>query len=247
MMLFFFLIALTGLVYLFLNTNNRALYYMKFQNYTKAQKLLWQAVENKPFDSLYRMNLAFSYFLSSQYENAIKEYHSAKELLVNLVKNEDGSLKNPKSKLVKTQLYYIKFNSAVAATMQHKINRALAFYQEALRALANSKEVKTNIELLTKQLEESRQPDQKNPAQKLKSGKNKNKSHLEPKGKTSSEKSSSKNANQAGDLSPLPSQNSLSKGQIESILKSIQDQEKNIKLQRDKQQQSPLHSNRKDW
>ena len=247
---------------------------MKIKKYQKSKELLMKGLEDKPFFSLYRMNLAFNYLLAGEYETAIQEYQSVKRLKANsnlapaskdASSQEPGTLENNNKKIPnkkEIEEFYIPFNSAVAATLKKDTDQALSFYQQALNEQPHSREVKTNIELLFQQQNQKGKKDQKPDKDQ------KNTSDKSPKNQSSDSKDV-KNQNRSSspgeDANPaaprdqnqeLPgslvknkkdSQN-LNKNQVEAVLEAIQAKEKTVRQKRKKQdRQTPHRGGEKDW
>ncbi len=234
--------VMVGLVvWFFLDQNHRAIYYMKLKKYEKAQSLLSSVLGEDTFSPLYRMNLAFSYLLSGEYEKSIQEYQTVRRLI------QLGYISYVSS--IDPLDFYVAFNSATSAVGKKQTERALAFYQQALKEEGGHPlRVKTNIELLTRQMAQNRK--QKNESKKNKSQKNQTKAQSETsKAQSKTPKdvndhsSSKKSELQKSDLSQW------SERQISEILKSIQDQEVRIKQRRnrDRRRSSPTSKQGKDW
>ena len=121
-------------VFPFLNHNNQAIVFLIQKKYEKAENKWRLALEQKPFSSLYRLNLALNYQLGEQSSKALKEY----QVIQNFTK-----IKNQ-------HVFYSLFNSALVETQKNRVQQALNFYQNSLAFKPHSLEVKTNIELLLK-------------------------------------------------------------------------------------------------
>ena len=306
MILLCFFVAVIGLgAMLFLDKNHRAIYYMKIKNYGKSQELLLKALDNQPFSSLYRMNLALNYLLMGQYENSIQEYQSVADLdLMDKQSCDKGAaesqrlrvagdtfgkldLQSRDKKVAESRRPRVArdackhdlqsrdkgaaesrrshaplggdFNSAVAASGKGEVDRALSFYQKALSYRPRSIEAKTNIELLTRKTQSK-----KNQKQDQKQDQDSNQKQNQNQKRSASDSDHLKNKNSQMDRRDLPgsdrsktekkptgpdsNQRLLNKAQVEAVLKSIQEQEKNIKQRRETEQQG--YKNRggvKDW
>lgn len=99
----------------------------------QAEKTFLNALGEDPFNKVLHYNLGTAYLLEKKYEAAIKEYDS-------LIRRPD---------LPKELGFAVHFNAAVAAAENKNVDLALKYYQGALNIKPDSKEVKTNIELLT--------------------------------------------------------------------------------------------------
>ncbi len=224
---FFSLLILIAffIIFPFLNDNNQAIFYLGQKNYQKAQSLFLKGLEKDSFPPIYRMNLAFSYLLSKEYERSIQEY----QLIVRFSK-EGREFQN--SLGAKQTAFYSFFNSAVSASVNQKTEQALSFYQEALQFQPLSPEVKTNIELLLRN--QKSKPDSSKKDKKNEKSKNQKK---QGKGK----KDEKKERQARGEKGKLDEQ------QVKSILESIQEKEKQIKNRRRIEQNQRSRINKKDW
>ena len=263
------------------NENNRAIIYMTQKKYEEAEGILLKNL-NKNFSLLYRMNLAFNYTLSSQYEKSIQEYQVIKRLLNNgndnhkttnvLLKQSEDRTQNFQKKSVLVQknrqkdlLFYTSFNSAFASAQKGEINRALSFYQQALHIKSNSLETKINIELLTKAADEQNQQNKKedSPINKephsSQEKKDPNNSFSDETLKNKTAQSEEKDQfeipedqkpNEGTSLTDKEEKEIFNKKQVEAILKSIQDQEREIRRRRmegERQNPDKIPYNKKDW
>ena len=153
------------IVYPFLNNNNQAIVYLIQKKHEKAENKWRKALEQKPFSSLYRLNLALNYQLGRQTAKSLQEYQVVQNFFLSNNREKTGernldrdflnpmSITGESSTTIKTNsqyVFYSFFNSAVVETQKNHIQQALQFYQEALAFEPHSLEVKTNIELLTK-------------------------------------------------------------------------------------------------
>ncbi len=103
-------------------------YYAAYQRFLKA-------LEPDPFNPEILMNLALTFEVNEEYEKAEKAYASVLHLLPETAPLRFAAL----------------FNIGGVQAKQKKIDEALKSYQAALAMDPNSKEVKTNIELLWQQ------------------------------------------------------------------------------------------------
>lgn len=95
------------------------------------------ALAEAPFSPEVHYNIATTFLNNKEYEKAVSEYRQA-------IDNSKGS-----SARAKETRFRSRFNMAVALTELKKIDEALEAYQQALAENPDSKEAKTNIELLT--------------------------------------------------------------------------------------------------
>ena len=245
-----FIFGMIGFVVLpFGNKNNRGVLYMLRKNHEKANEVFIKCLNNKP--PFCRMNRALNHFFLKKNTESIKEYDIVK--------------KYTKNKLF---LFYTSFNSAISATVNQDEKSALKFYQSALFYQPNSIEVKTNIELLFSD-EQNQQKSQEQQDKKNQKKQNQSKDDKAQKDKKDTdEKKQQENKEQHKDKENLNESNAeekrkmkeqeqaveqekqgaqqFNKKQIQAILKSILEQEKEIrKKQQQKQTRSPILE--KDW
>ena len=168
------MVILLGLLlsFPFWNRNNRALFYMMKKKHEKAEQTWRMALGKEPFSPLYRMNLAFNYMLWEQSEKALQEYAVTRKL----IDKTSSPFSNSKNDNInqKFAMFDLKektfFNSAIGATQNREIDKALNFYQQALLLNPESLRTKTNIELL---IQENPVKNQNQKKDKEKSGKDK--------------------------------------------------------------------------
>lgn len=119
---------------LLLNRDAAQLY--KQQNYTASLDKAIEALRYDPYQSELHLNMGLAFEGLEQPEKALQSYRQAQELA-----------QNPRAK------FMALFNEAQLLGKAKKVDDALAIYQKALEILPTSKEVKTNIELLTQNQE----------------------------------------------------------------------------------------------
>ena len=228
-----------------------------------VQNTLVQALNHQPFDLKARMNLAFHYGATGQWLKSLKEYQVARRLF--LSPGDAGEKTSLKGDFTPPQeggdmLFYLAFNSAVAASALGHREEALKFYQQALAFKPRSREVKTNIELLMKNRdsqqqdsqqsssdsEGSRSEDQK-PAD---SASEDSQQQPSPDSDSSEDPSKEKQSAPSGeDSSKKPDFSpSLNARQVEAVLKAIEEQENKIRKKRQQETNSYRESGlQKDW
>lgn len=111
--------------------NNEAASLLAQERFFEAYQKLLSAVEGDPRSEVIHINLGLAFEKTDEKEKALAEYLSAASL------TQDPELK-----------FFAHFNAARLLGEQQKIDLALAEYQKALDLKPDSKEVKTNIELL---------------------------------------------------------------------------------------------------
>jgi Ca-activated chloride channel homolog len=113
--------------------NNRGASELESENAFQAERTFLNALADDPFNMMLRYNLGTAYLAQKKFDAAIKEY--------------DAIIRHPT--VPKELLFAAQFNAAVAAAENKNVDLALKYYQGALNLEPSSKEVKTNIELLT--------------------------------------------------------------------------------------------------
>ena len=253
LILVLFIVGVSGFIILpFQSKNNQGILYMFKKDHEAANEVFIKCLNNKL--PVCRMNIALNHFFLKRYIESIKEYTIVKQH----TENNDF-------------LFYTSFNSAVSATANQDRNLALKFYQDSLFYRPHSIEVKTNIELLFRQEQNQKQPqeqtdqqDQKkqdssedNKEKKNKQDTNKGDSQESKEQQEDLEKSDLREGEEEKNKQDMKAQErsleqekqsaqKFSKKQIQAILKSILDQEKQIrKKQQESQMRSPVLE--KDW
>lgn len=115
--------------------NNQAADHLSQQKMLEAHQEFSELLAEKPFHPLFQFNLGSSYIGVEDKENAIKMYNEILKL-------------NPVPPVVEFGTYY---NLGVLYGASGEIDKALSSYQKALALNPDSKEIKTNIELLLQQ------------------------------------------------------------------------------------------------
>ncbi len=253
LILILFIVGFSGFIILpFQSENNQGILYMLKKDYEAANEVFIKCLNNKL--PVCRMNIALNHFFLKRYAESIKEYMIAKEYSAN-----------------KQFLFYTSFNSAVSATAHQNRKSALKFYQVSLFYQPHSIEAKTNIELLFREEQNQKQPqeqtdkqDQKkqdssedNKEKKNKQDTNKGDSQESKEQQEDPEKRDSKESEEEKNKQDVKAQEKpleqheqsaqkFNEKQIQAILKSILDQEKKIrKKQQESQMRSPVLE--KDW
>jgi Ca-activated chloride channel family protein len=107
------------------------------QNAQGALDQFLKGLRFNPFQPELHLNLGLSFEILQQNEKAMSSYKEAERL----------SLENKNYQV----LFMSLFNQAQLLAKDKKVDEAIAMYQKALELIPSSKEVKTNIELLTQQ------------------------------------------------------------------------------------------------
>lgn len=116
-----------------IRNNNRGVGEMEKEKAFQAEKTFIETLAEDPFNVVLRYNLGTSYLGQKKFDASMKEY--------------DAILR--RAELDKNLAFAAHFNAAIAAQENKNIDLALKHYQGALNLQPDSKEVKTNIELLT--------------------------------------------------------------------------------------------------
>ena len=244
-----FIVGISGFIVLpFQSKNNQGILYMLKKDHEAANEVFIKCLTDKL--PVCRMNIALNHFFLKRYIESIKEYTIVKQH----TENNDF-------------LFYTSFNSAVSATANQDRESALKFYQDSLFYRPHSIEVKTNIELLFRQEQNQKESqeqkdkkdqEQKEPSEGNKKEEEKQGSNQESKSQQEDqEKRDSKKDEKERDTQDIEAQEKtieqqkkdsqkFNEKQIQVILKSILEQEKQIrKKQQESQMRSPVLE--KDW
>lgn len=117
--------------------NNQGVKNLVKENQYQAFQKFAEALAEDSFDPTIHFNLGTNYLANKESDKALSEYKMAEILS----QNEPGIR------------FKALFNQAVIHTEKQDIPSALQAYQKALEILPDSKEVKTNIELLWKSMQ----------------------------------------------------------------------------------------------
>lgn len=115
-----------------IRSNNEGVKLMEQKESYKAYQKFIDGLAKDPFDPVLHLNLGLSFQINEEYDKALKEF--------DLVANDERV--NPDLR------FKASFNAATVKTHQKDIPGALVRYQAALNINPESKEAKTNIELL---------------------------------------------------------------------------------------------------
>lgn len=204
--------------------NNEGVRKFRDEKINDAYERFAQGLGDLPFQPDLHYNLGRAYFENKEYEKAVKESLTA-ERLSNI----------PELK------FHALFQAAAASAALKKIDEALAFYQRALEFNPDSKETKTNIELLLAGGQGSGEGGE--PQEKPQDGDKQN----EPKDGNGQKPQEQPKSGQQPRPTPRPFKSeSLGKKDVENILDELKQQEEQIraKFQREGAKDSPRE---KDW
>lgn len=186
--------------------NREAIQALEKENVTAAEKALLTALGEDPFNPLIHLNLALVFQLQEKYDKAIKENEATLRI--------EG--------VTPEQQFYAHFNAGFAAAKKDDTPLALKHYQAALDLVPDSKETKTNIELLIK----------KNQSQGGKGGgqgKNKNDKDKKPDDQKKDPDPSKDDIVNRRETKPKFNSESLTKEDVRKILDEIKAQEQGIR------------------
>ncbi len=114
--------------------NREAIKALEKENPTAAEAALLAALGEDPFNPLIHLNLGLIFEAQEKYDKALKEEES-----VLRIENTTPEVQ-----------FYAHFNAGNAAAKKEEVGLALKHFQAALDLMPDSKETKTNIELLIK-------------------------------------------------------------------------------------------------
>jgi tetratricopeptide (TPR) repeat protein len=198
-------------------------YYPAYQTFLKA-------LETDPLNPKIQLNLGRTFEANEEWDKAAATYKGALKLLEN-----DPSLR-----------FETLFNLGGVLAKQGKIDEALATYQECLDLNPESKEVKTNIELLWQGGGGQGNQDQKD--QKDQKDNKDGKGKPQPKdGQGQGDKPQEPQEPKNGKKQPRPFQSQdLSPQDVKKILDEIKNQEQSIRAQ-EYERNGKEQGNSKDW
>jgi tetratricopeptide (TPR) repeat protein len=241
-----------------IQSNNRTAKKMKDQSTEESQLGYLEAMKYEPFQEEIHLNLGSTYDVLKDPEKALRLYKNAEEIYSKKkapFESKYLSFLNPQHPLMLLFISY--FNQAQLLARENKIDQALEKYQQALSIVPDSKEVKTNIELLLQQKQQQQgggegqgdnkdQQDQKD--QKQKDGKdNKDQNKDQKDGDDEKKQDQKKNYNSSPKYKPREFKGDLNKESVQKIFGEVSQQEKKMRTQFSKQNQSKESPRDKDW
>lgn len=224
-----------------LDANRQGSKLLQGQNAQGALDQYLKGLRFNPFQPELHLNLGLSFEILQQNEKAMSSYKEAERLAL-------------ESKNYQV-LFMALFNQAQLLAKDKKVDEAIATYQKALELIPSSKEVKTNIELLTQQQQgqgggDGDNKDQKDQDQKDKDQQNKDgdsKDQKDPKdgdqkkddkdkdGKDKEDKNKPEKPKQmqgSPKYKPRPFEGKeLSEGDVKKILGELKQQEEKIRAE----------------
>lgn len=222
--------------------NNSAVQKIAQEKNLEAHEDFVSLLAEDPYDLFLQFNLGSSLDVLGEQEKSEKSYLEILKMTETLLKNNPSP---EELKKILTVRFAALYNLGVHAGAQKKIDTALDYYQQALALNPDSKEIKTNIELLIRQGQGGGEgEDQK---QDESSGEGQNQKPKDQDESKDQKKPEDKKDQQKPENKPKEfDQSQMSKEDLKRILEELKEQEQGIraKMQRkgDKEE-----SNEKDW
>lgn len=206
--------------------NNKAVELLKEKKSYQAHEKLMDALVDSPLSSSLHYNLGHSFYQNKNFDEAMKEFESSEQM----TNNKDIKFKS-------------LFNAADSAVRKEDIDRALEYYQSALKLKPDSLEVKTNIELLMAKREQSRENKQDK-----KEGEGKGRGENESSEKKQEEGSSHEQRKKTDSKAQFKSKELTTKD-VEKILEELKRQEEKVrgKFMEADQKKAGKEFIEKDW
>lgn len=211
----------------YISTMLTRMYFMA-KDFEGAKNETLKALRKNPLQAHLHMNLGLAETGLGHANQALGSFQMAEELAGN-----DPAM-----------LFIARFNAATVLANQKKIDEAIAKYQGALEIDPNSRETKTNIELLMQQQQQQQNGEGEG------DGENKDKQEQDSKdGKGEKNQKEPKDFKESKQYKPKFESKSLSEGDVKKILEEIKRQEKQIHGNEEKleQRQNKDNPNDKDW
>ena len=237
--------------------NNSTAKKFKDQSLDESQRGYLEAMKQEPFQEEIHLNLGSVYEALKDPEKALRLYKNVEQLYAEkkpLFTNKYLQFLNPPhSPLL---LFFSYFNQAQLLARDNKIDEALEKYQQALLIVPDSKEVKTNIELLIQQKQkqeggvgdsQNKDPkDQKDQKQQGK-GDNSNDKNKDQKNSDGDKEDQKKDYSSSPKYKPREFKGELNRESIKKIFGEISQQEKKMRAQFSKKNQTKEAPRDKDW
>ncbi len=216
--------------------NHQSIKLLNNKNPEASQKDLIDALRFDPFQPEVHLNLGLNFEILNQNDNALKQYATVE-------KYSNSSF----------QVFISRFNRAQLLAREKKVEEALAVYQSALEIVPTSKEVKTNIELLTQQQQgdgegKGDQNEQKDNKDDKKNDNGENKDQKENDQKDKEQKENQKKDYKPNQkYQPREFKGELSKSDVKKILDELKQQEQKIRAEYNKKNDYKERPRGKDW
>ena len=237
------------------------------------------------FETLYSDYLTRQDIKKERYEDALVKYYALLEkegtrggthsnigVILNTIQKPEEALKSLQHalKLAETAqdnelVFQVQYNLGVYFGAQKKVPEALEHYQAALELVPESKEIKTNIELLIQQQQQDQQKNgkgDKDPNNPQNKGEGENKDEQKPgedqqnqkdqKDENDQKEGKDKKEDQKKEGSPKYQPrpfkgDQLSEGDVKKILGELKNQEQKIRANFDKKEKGKSKNNEKNW
>lgn len=233
--------------------NNKTTKKIKEQGWEETQSNYLKALEIEPLLPALHSNLGVTYDVQKDPDRALKLYKNSEEYAQADIKSIPDQLLISKWEVNSKYmgLFAALFNQGQLLARENKTDDALKKYQDALALNPGSQEVKTNIELMFQQQQgggqgegenKDKNQDQKGDG-KGKDGQDKDKDKENDKDKDGQKKDYTSSAK----YKPRDFKGELTKENVQKIFGEISQQEKKMRSQFSKQNQTKEAPREKDW
>ncbi|MBL7542550.1 MAG: tetratricopeptide repeat protein [Bdellovibrionaceae bacterium] len=238
--------------------NNKASKQIKERSVDESQADYLKALEVEPLLPAVHSNLGATYDTLKDPERALKLYKNAEEFSraeLDLAEKNPLISKWEKSALL-TTLYASLYNQGQLLARENKVDEALQKYQAALGLNPDSIEVKTNIELLFQQKQgggkgdsenQDKNKDQSQDGKDGKEGKDPKDNKDDQQGDQDKEDNRPRKKESSPKYKPREFKGELTKENVQKIFGEISQQEKKMRTQFSKQNQTKEAPREKDW
>lgn len=234
------------------------------------------------FETLYNDYLARQDIKKERYEDALAKYYALLEkegerggthsnigVILNTIQKPEEALKSLQHALTLAEIakvpeliFQVRYNLGVYFGAQKKVSEALEHYQAALDLVPESKEIKTNIELLIQQQQQDQKKNgkgDKDPNNPQNKGEGENKDDQKPgedqqnqKDENDQKEGKDKKDDQKKEGSPKYQPrpfkgDQLSEGDVKKILGELKNQEQKIRANFEKKEKGKSKNNEKNW
>lgn len=211
--------------------NQRGVQALKKNDLNLAQRKFSDALAKDPLNSDVQMNLGLSFLQSAQMEKAQAAFETVR-----------------KHSLESESLFAANYNLGWMMQKSQNVDKALQYYQEALKHNPDSTETKTNIELLTQE-KQSKGGGQGEPKEEQKDSQGQsdqeNQEEKDQKSKSPKEKEGRQYGKNKKQPQPFKSEN-LTQGDVNKILDELKRQEQRVRAEYNKKEQKEVPRD-KDW
>lgn len=239
-----------------IRANNVTSKKLKDQSTEESQQGYLEAMKYEPFQEEIHLNLGTTYDILKDQEKALRLYKNAEDFFSQRkppIENSHLSFLNPSHPL--EVLFAAYFNQAQLLARENKLDEALEKYQSALGVIPDSKEVKTNIELLFQRKQnqqgggdsDNKDQNDQNQDQNGQSGKDNKDQKKDPSDGEDKKQDQKKDYSSSPKYKPREFKGELNKESVQKIFGEISQQEKKMRTQFSKQSQSKESPRDKDW